>query len=132
MSNDQAVTIYKTKVPPYYANILCIGTYQRSLKKLQKQPNGALYICLHKDKHSNTNQLHIVTGILFLKDRRHMHLLNYMYKHKGKQNHKNSMSGRIRLFDAVVFDNVTPHKTAVERRVYCKGAHAWNKLPAEV
>ena len=61
-----------------------------------------------------------------------MHLLNYMYKRKGKQNHQNSMSGRTRLFDAVVFDNVTPHKTAVERSVYCKGAHAWNKLPAGV
>ena len=61
-----------------------------------------------------------------------MHLLNYMYKRKGKQNHQNSMSGRTRLFDAVVFDNVTPHKTAVERSVYCKGSHAWNKLPAGV
>ena len=39
-----------------------------------------------------------------------------MYKRKGKQNHQNSMSGRTRLFDAVVFDNVTPHKTAVERQ----------------
>ena len=80
----------------------------------------------------NTNQLHIETGIPLLKDRHHMHLLNYMYKRKGKQNHQNSMSGRTRLFDAVVFDNVTPHKTAVERSVYCKGAHAWNKLPAGV
>ena len=80
----------------------------------------------------NTNQLHIETGIPLLKDRHHMHLLNYMYKCKGKQNHQNSMSGRTRLFDAVVFDNVTPHKTAVERSVYCKGAHAWNKLPAGV
>ena len=134
MSNDQAITIYKTKVLPYfdYADILCIGTYQRSLKKLQKQQNRALRICLHKDKRSNTNQLHIETGIPLLKDRRHMHLLNYMYKRKGKQNHQNSMSGRTRLFDAVVFDNVTPHKTAVERSVYCKGAHAWNKLPAGV
>ena len=24
------------------------------------------------------------------------------------------------------------HHTAVERGVYCKGAHAWNKLPAGV
>ena len=33
---------------------------------------------------------------------------------------------------AVVFDNVTPHKTAVERSVYCKGAQAWNELPSGV
>ena len=111
MSNDQAITIYKTKVLPYfdYVDILCIGTYQRSLKKLQKQQNRALHFCLYKDKHSNTNQLHIETGIPLLKDRHHMHLLNYMYKRKGKQNHQNSMSGRTRLFDAVVFDNVPPH-----------------------
>ena len=68
----------------------------------------ALSICLHKDKRSNTNQLHIETGIPLLKDRRHRHLLNYMYKRKGKQNHQNSMSGRTRLFDAVVLDNITP------------------------
>ena len=42
------------------------------------------------------------------------------------------MSGITRLFDAVVFDNVTPHKTALERNVYCTGAHEWNKLPAVV
>ena len=110
MSNHQAITIYKSEVLPYidYADILCIGTYQRSLKKLQKQQNRAFRICLHKDKHSNTNQLHIETGISVLKDRRHMHLLNYMYKHKGKQDHQNSMSSRARLYDAVVFDSVTP------------------------
>ena len=134
ISDEQALTIYKTKVLPYfdYADILCIGTYQRTLKKLQKQQNRALRICLRKDKCSKTNLLHIETGIPLLKDRRHMHLLNYMYKRKGKQDHQNSMSGRTRLFDAVVFDNVTPHKTAVERSVYCKGAQAWNELPSGV
>ena len=42
------------------------------------------------------------------------------------------MSGHTRLFDAVVFDNVTPNKMAVERSVYCKGALAWNELPPGV
>ena len=39
ISDDQALTIYKTKVLPCfdYSDILCIGTYQRTLKKLQKQ-----------------------------------------------------------------------------------------------
>ena len=115
-----------------YADIRCIGTYQRTLKKLQKQQNRALPICLRKDKRSKTNLLHIETGIPLLKDRRHIHFLNYMYKHKGKQDHQNSMSGHARLFDAVVFDNVTPHKTAVERSVYCKEAQAWNELPSGV
>ena len=91
---------------PYYA----LGRIRDPLKRYKKQQNRALCICLHKDKRSNTNQLHIETGIPLLKDKRHMHLLNYMYKRKGKQNHQNSMSGRMRLFDAVVFD-VTPHST---------------------
>ena len=42
------------------------------------------------------------------------------------------MSGQTRIFDAVVFDNVTQHKTAVERSVYCKGAQALNELPSGV
>ena len=55
-----------------------------------------------------------------------------MYTGKGKLNHQNSMSGITRLFEAVVFDYIILHKTAVERSVYCKGAHAWKKLPAVV
>ena len=45
----------------------------------------------------NINQLHIETGIPLLKYRRHLQLLNCMYKRKGKQDHQNSMLGRMRL-----------------------------------
>ena len=53
-----------------------------------------------------------------------MHSSNYKYRHIAKQDHQNSMSN--------VNDNVTPLKTAVERSVHCKGAHAWNELPSGV
>ena len=48
LNESQAFIVYKTKILPYfdYADILCIGSYQRTLKKLQKQHNRALRICL--------------------------------------------------------------------------------------
>ena len=47
LNESQGLMVYKTKIFPYfeYANILCIGSYQHTLKKLQKQQNQALRIC---------------------------------------------------------------------------------------
>ena len=46
--------VYKTKILPYfdYADILCIGSYRLTLKKLQKQQNRALRICLRLGSHT--------------------------------------------------------------------------------
>ena len=59
-----------------------------------------------------------------LKNRRHTHLLNLMYKRKETQVHTNSSSGRTQLFDAVVRDTEHQVKTTVQRSVYVKGALA--------
>ena len=67
-----------------------------------------------------------------LKNRRHTHLLNLMYKRKETQVHTNSSSGRTQLFDAVVRDTEHQVKTTVQRSVYVKGALAWNSLPAGI
>ena len=121
MADNQAITIYETKVLPYlnYADILSIGMYKGSLKKRKNNKIEPFIFAFTKTHVQTQNQLHIETGISFLKDRHHMHLLNYMLTTEGKQDHQNSMSGRTRLFDAVVFDNITPLKTAVDRSAYC-------------
>ena len=100
--------------------------------KLQKQQNRALCICLHKDKRCKTNPLHVESKVALLEDRRHAHLLNFMYKRKEAQAHRHNQSGRTRLFDATVLNTEHRVKAAVERSVYVNGANAWNSLPAGI
>ena len=130
LNESQALMVYKTKILPYfdYADILCIGSYQLTLKK-QKQQNRALRICLPLGSRSKVNVLHKMAKIELLSDRRNQHLLNFMYKLKASPQYINNAEGKTRLFDAIVLNEARIIRTSVERSVYCKGGRASNSLP---
>ena len=115
--------------PHYYADILCIGSYQRTLKKLQKQQNRALGICLLLGSRTKVNVLNKMAKIELVSDRHNSHLLNFMYKRKESPQYINNAKGKTILFYAVVQNEARIIRTSVERSVYCKGARAWNSLP---
>ena len=131
LNESQALTVYKTKILPYfdYADILCIGSYQRTPKKLQKQQNQALRICLRLGSRSKVNVLHKMGKIELLSDRRNSHLLNFMCKRKESPQYVNNAEAKTRLFDAIVLNEARITRTSVERSGYCKGARAWDSLP---
>ena len=106
-----------------------LACHKRTLKKLQKQQNRALRICLRLCSHAEVNVLHKMAEIELLSDRRNSHLLNFMYKQKESPQHINNAEGKTRLFDAEVLNEARIIRTSVERSVYCKGARAWNSLP---
>ena len=87
VNKPQALTIYKTKILPYfdYADLLYIGSYQRTLTKLQKHQNRALRICLCHGYRIKKSVLNKEAGIDLLSHRREAHLNNYIYyPHAGR------------------------------------------------
>ena len=74
LTETQALTIYKQKVLPYfdYGDVLYIGSYRRTLRKLQRQQNRALRKCLRHDKRCKTNPLHVESKVALLDDRRRL------------------------------------------------------------
>ena len=83
LNERQALMIYKTKILPYfdYADILCIGSYQRTLKKLQKQQNRVLRICLRLGYRSKVNGLHKMAKIELLSNRHKSHQMSRLLKY---------------------------------------------------
>ena len=134
VNKAQALTIYKAKILPYfyYADLLYIGSYQRTLTKLQKQQNRALRICLCRGYRVKENALHKEARVELLSHRREAHLNNYMYKRKGLPEYINNSEGKTRLFDAVVLSETHVVRTTAARSIQYKGAKAWNSLPAKV
>ena len=78
INKDQAVTIYKSKILPYfdYRDIFYNKTYFRTLDKLQKLQNRAIKLCLGRDSRYNVLRLHRKSKIPKLEYRRQTHLLN--------------------------------------------------------
>ena len=83
--------VYTTNILPYfdYADILCIGSYQLTLMKLQKQQNCALRICLRLGSRAKINVLHKMVEIELLSDRHNRHLFPTLCIN-GK-NHNNTL-----------------------------------------
>ena len=67
-----------------------------------------------------------------LADRRHAHLLNYMYKRSLKAEYHVVRPRNTRLFEGTVLQTVRPKKQCVEKSVYVKGTRAWNSLSVTV
>ena len=129
-----SIQIYKTKVLPYfdYGDILYIGTNGKSLDKLQKLQSRALGICLRSPPRTPVISLHKRAGLPMLADRRHAHLLNYMYKRSLKAEYHVVRPRNTRLFEGTVLQTVRPKKQCVEKSVYVKGTRAWNSLSVTV
>ena len=70
INKDQAVTIYKSKILPYfdYGDIFYNKTYSRTLDKLQKLQNRAIRLCLGRDSRYNVLLLHTVVIVILYSD----------------------------------------------------------------
>ena len=82
ISTEQAITIYKSKIVPYfdYRDIFLMSITSKTKQKLQKLQNRALRICLEAKGRTSVNMLHNTCYVSKLDDRRTIHLLNFTYK----------------------------------------------------
>ena len=133
LNQEQALALYKSKILPYfdYGDIFYNKTYIRTTDKLQKLQNRAIRLCLGRDSRYNVLLLHQESKIPKLENRRHTHLLNFVYP--GAQNHLyiDFPIIPLRRFDAPILLVHYPNNESFRRSTLYQGAIAWNALPVD-
>ena len=111
VTNDAALTIYKTMVLPYfyYCDTVYNSAYKDGLDRLQRLQKRGLKMCLKLDKRHSTDDLHIRSHVPLLESRRKAHLCNFMYRRKDRGQGVNKRGGCTRLHYAPVFELDRPN-----------------------
>ena len=133
INNIQALTIYKSKILPYfdYGDIFYNNTYVRTTNKLQKLQNRAIRLCLGHDSRYNVALLHQESKIPRLENRRHVHLLNFIYPRSRNHSYTNILNIPLRRYDAPILYEPIPNNESFRRSILYQGAIVWNALPVE-
>ena len=124
LHDNVALQIYKLMLLPYfdYADVIFHNSMSGSLEKLQRLQNKCLRLCSGQVRNASTNRIHKLLGIPFLKDRRRMHILNFMYIRKNKPGMLNVWEIRTRAHDVTLFNVTIPRCAAFKRSVSYSGA----------
>ena len=133
INKKQAITIYKSKILPYfdYGDIFYNKTYVRTTDKLQKLQNRAIRLCLGRDSRYNVLLLHQESKIPRLENRRHTHLLNFVYPRAYNDSYIDLPFIPLRRFDAPILFVHRPNNESFRRSILYQGAITWNVLPVE-
>ena len=134
VDKKQALTIYKSKVMPYfdYGDIFLIGTHVKTRDMLQKLQNRALRLALGRDSQHNVWELHHEAMVPYLDKRRDCHLANFVFDRKSKQQYINIPNRQLRQYEAPVFVEYKAENATFMRSVLYKGAKCWNQLSVEI
>ena len=133
INNKQALTIYKSKILPYfdYGDIFYNKTFSRTLEKIQKLQNRAIRLCLGRDSRYNVLLLHQESKIPKLDNRRHTHLLNFVYPRAHNIEYLDIPVVPLRRYDAPILFVHFPNNESFRHSILYQGAMAWNALPVE-
>ena len=134
LRDDTALSKYKSMflLYFYYADVIFDNAWNKDISKLQKVQNKCLKICKGKDRLFNTDLIHKLSNVPFLRDRREAHILNVMYNRKQNVQLLNNSEIRTRAHDAQLFEVSVPRCEAFKRSVGYFGAVKWNKLAPAV
>ena len=87
------------------------------IEKLQRLQNRCLKICTGRDRLFNTEHLHKVMNVPFLRDRRRAHVRNVMYIRSSRKELLNNREIRTRAHDAPLSNVTIPRYEAFKRSV---------------
>ena len=134
MNENVALKIYKSMILPYfdYGDVIYNAAWKDGLDKLQRLQNRCLKICKNVHKRFNTEELHTVTKMPMLTDRRKAHINNFMFKRLGKPELVDGRNIRTRAHDAPLFKVKVPKCEAYKRSVEYAGSLQWNTLPKQI
>ena len=130
ITNDAALLVYKTKILPYLdcGDVLCLGSCNKSLSKLQSILNRALGVCISAPPGTSGSDTGSVAQMPELKHHRTAHLRNFMFKRKYRAEYIDCNPVRTRLHDATLMTTYRANYSADERSVSYKAAREWNNL----
>ena len=131
ITNDQALTIYKSKILPYfdYGDIFYLKTHLRTLYKLQKLQNRALKLCLGKHARYGTDLIHTEANVAKLDARRTCHIINFIYYRSRLPQYIRNVDRQLRRYDAPIMIEHVSNNHTFDRSILYQGAIHWNNLP---
>ena len=119
---------------PYfdYGDVLYGNANQDNLAKLQRLQNKCLKICKGFNVRFGTDELHVLTKVPKLEDRRLAHVNNFMYGRLKRPQLIDVRDVRTRAHDAPMFKIKVPKNEAYKRSVEYYGSNQWNSLPVNI
>ena len=131
ITNEQALTIYKSKFLPYfdYGDVFYLKTHLRTLYKLQKLQNRALKLCLGHNARYNTDIPNAEAEVAKLEPRRTCHIVNFIYHRSHIPCYVRTVDRQLRRFDAPIMTEIASNDSSFSRSVLHQGALHWNGLP---
>ena len=133
ITTEQAITIYKSKIVPYfdYGDIFLMNISSKTKQKLQRVQNRALRICLEAEGRSNVNMLHNTCYVNKLDDRRVAHLLNFVYNRAQVKAYCSEGIRDLGRYDAPILKEIKSNNKNFERSILYQGALYWNILEVD-
>ena len=133
ITTEQAITIYNSKIVPYfdYGDIFLMNITSKTKQKLQKVQNRALRICMEAEGRTNVNLLHNTCNVNKLDDCRITHLLNFVYKRAQREEYCQTGLRALRRYDAPILKEIKTNNKNFERSVLYQGALHWNNLEVD-
>lgn len=133
LSEKTAAYIYKATILPiidYNDIIYELMTKQQEIK-LQRIQNKALRI-IHMGKTLSTEEMHNLSGISYLAQRREQHLLALMYKRAFKEEYIDNTVRITRQGDSKLLLLPTPKTNKIMNAPIYRGSKIWNDLPNKI
>ena len=137
LNTKAATLVYKNMILPIieYGDIFLTGVNVADKKKLQMMQNKGLRCALNVDRYTDSTEVHRDAGVLKLRSRRKIHLLNFMYdmtKIEGnlKEVRKVGVSTRSSL--RKLFKLRRPRTEKYKKCFSYVGPKSWNALPEHI
>ena len=134
LTSGAALQIYKSMTLPVieYGNIIYGAGNKTQLGKLQTIQNINIKICLGLPSLTRTVEIHRLSKINHLEDRRNSHLLKLMYTRKDNVKYRDQRDMRTRRFDGISLKVPNFVSATSQKSIWYRGATSWNQLPAAI
>ena len=134
LSSRALLKIYNAYILPIIdqGDILYIKSNKQLLMKLQRLQNKCLKTCLKLNIRTPTEQIHQITGMPYLEDRREAHIRNFAYKRSRKENYIDKELKNTRMWKAPVLKRLSSNCIAYDRSIRELTAKAWNPLDDKI
>ena len=132
-----ALLVYKSMLLPIleFGDVFLSAATAKNRKRLQVLQNKGLGCALGLGYHTSTEELHAEAGLLMLKFRRELHLLNYMYGVAGVNSNRviRPTSGAVKRSQKKKVLKIRRPKTEkFKKSLAYKGPAKWNALPLDL
>ena len=134
LSSRALLKIYNAYILPIIdqGDFLYIKSNKQLLMKLQRLQNKCLKTCLKLNIRTPTEQIHQITGMPYLEDRREAHIRNFAYKRSRKDKYIDKELKNTRMWRAPVLKRLSSNCIAYDRSIRELTAKAWNPLDDKI